>query len=36
MKNLNNILTLTSRPVNNGNGYGVQPLYHLSSDINKG
>jgi hypothetical protein len=33
MKNINNILTLTSRPVNNGNGYGVQPLCHLCSDF---
>ena len=32
MKNLNNILTST-RPLNNGNGYGVQPLYYLSSDV---
>ena len=35
MKNLNNILALSNRPLNNGNGYGVQPL-DLSSDINKG
>lgn len=35
MTNLNNILTLSTRPLNNGNGYGVQPL-NLSSDINKG
>ena len=32
MKNLNNILTLSTRPFNNGNGYGVQPL-NLSSDF---
>jgi hypothetical protein len=32
MKNINNILTLTSRPSNNGNGYGVQPLGYLCSD----
>ena len=35
MTNLNNILTLSTRPLNNGNGYGVQPL-NLSSDINNG
>lgn len=35
MKNINNILTST-RPLTNGNGYGVQPLNHLCSDINKG
>ena len=35
MKNINNILTST-RPLNNGNGYGVQPLSYLCSDINKG
>ena len=31
MKNFNNILTLTSRPLN-GNGYGVQTLDYKSSD----
>jgi hypothetical protein len=36
MTNINNILTLSTRPVNNGNGYGVQPLCYLCSDINKG
>lgn len=36
MTNTNNILTLSTRPVNNGNGYGVQPLSYLCSDINKG
>lgn len=25
MKNINNILALSTRPLNNGNGYGVQP-----------
>lgn len=33
MKNLVNIQTLTSRPVNNGNGYGVQPICLPSSDF---
>lgn len=33
MKNLNNIITLSTRPLNNGNGYGVQPLYCSSSDF---
>ena len=32
MKNLNNILSLSTRPLNNGNGYGVQPLCYSSSD----
>ena len=32
MKNINNILTST-RPLNNGNGYGVQPLRHLCSEF---
>ena len=37
MKNLINILiSLTSRPVNNGNGYSVQPLCVLSSEFKKG
>ena len=31
MKKLNNITTST-RPLNNGNGYGVQPLCYISSD----
>ena len=35
MMNINNI-TLSTRPLNNGNGYGVQPLYNKCSDINKG
>ena len=35
MKNINNI-TLSTRPLNNGNGYGVQPLCYMCSDINKG
>jgi hypothetical protein len=34
MKNLNNIQLLSNRPLNSGNGYGVQPLYQISSDIN--
>ena len=32
MKNLNNILGITSRPLTNGNGYLVQPTCALSSD----
>ena len=35
MKNINNILSLSTRPLNNGNGYGVQPV-NLCSDINRG
>ena len=35
MKNLNNIITLSTRPLNNGNGYNVQPLRYSSSDILK-
>ena len=32
MTNLNNILT-TLRPLTNGNGYSVQPLVLLSSEL---